>query len=219
MGDRAPGRGGRAPRSIGALIATRLDTLPTEEKELLQRAAVVGRIFWSGALEQLTGREPGAVRETLGRLRVKELVVPHEPSTFSGELELAFRHVLIRDGAYESLPKAQRVEQHLATARWAAERAGNRGEELPELIASHYREALGYLAELGRPVEPEIAAEALAWLRSAGDRALGLWQRSGAIGWYREALALVEPAGLAPAELPGSGCRVRWRSTASRPGP
>jgi len=190
------------PRSIGALISTRLDTLPIEEKELLQRAAVVGRIFWSGALERLTGWEPSAVREVLGRLRVKELIVPHEPSTFSGEMELAFRHVLIRDGAYESLPKAARVEQHLATARWATERVGDRSEELAELIASHYREALGYLGELGRALEPELAAEALAWLRSAGDRALGLWQRSGAIGWYREALALAEPAGLDPTELP-----------------
>jgi class 3 adenylate cyclase/tetratricopeptide (TPR) repeat protein len=191
------------PRSIGALIAARLDTLPTEEKELLQRAAVVGRIFWSGALEALTGREPGSVREALGRLRVKELLVPHEPSTFSGEIELAFRHVLIRDSAYESLPKAARVDQHLETARWATGRAGGRGEELAELIGSHYRQALGYLDELGRTVEPTLAAEALSWLRSAGDRALALWQRSVAVGWYREALELAELAGIDRAELLG----------------
>ena len=191
------------PRSIGALIAARLDTLPAEEKKLLQHASVVGRIFWSGALERLSGWNQDQAREVLGRLRVKELVVPREPSTFSGELELGFRHVLIRDGAYESLPKAARVEQHLATARWAAKRVGDRGEELAELIASHYRQALRYLAELGRPVDdhPGLAMEALAWLRSAGDRALRLWQRSSALGWYRDALELSDLAALEPFEL------------------
>src|SRR6185503_12099350 len=93
------------PRSIQGLIATRLDGLPEDEKQALQDASVVGRVFWLGTVAELAGRDPGEVRAALGRLRVKELVVPHDPSSFSDEYEFAFRHNLIRDGAYESLPK------------------------------------------------------------------------------------------------------------------
>ena len=90
------------------------------------------------------------MRDALGRLRVKELVVPHEPSSFTDEHEFAFRHGLIRDGAYDSLPKSLRADKHLGVARWAAERAGDRAEEIAELIATHEIEALRYLDELGR---------------------------------------------------------------------
>ncbi len=75
------------PRSIQGLIAARLDALPDDEKSLLQDAAVVGRVFWTGSVANLSGRDPAEVRDALGRLRVKELVVPHEPSSFSGEAE------------------------------------------------------------------------------------------------------------------------------------
>jgi predicted ATPase len=100
------------PRSIQALIAARLDGLPDDEKAFLQDAAVVGRVFWVGAVAALSGRSVPEVRDALGRLRVKELVLPNDPPSFSDEHEFTFRHVLIRDGAYDSLPKALRVEKH-----------------------------------------------------------------------------------------------------------
>jgi predicted ATPase len=74
------------PRSIHALIAARLDTLPAEEKALVQDAAVAGRIFWLGAVAALSDR-PAGVRDAIGRLRVKEIITPREPPVFSGELE------------------------------------------------------------------------------------------------------------------------------------
>jgi predicted ATPase len=80
------------PRSIQGLIAARLDGLPDDEKALLQDAAVVGRVFWSGAVEALSGAGPADVRDALGRLRVKELVLLSDPPSFSGELEFTFRH-------------------------------------------------------------------------------------------------------------------------------
>ena len=83
---------------------------------MLQDAAVVGRAFWVGAVARLAGVDAGLAREVMGRLRVKEIVIPREPPTFSGEVELAFRHVLIRDVAYESLPKATRVDKHVEAA-------------------------------------------------------------------------------------------------------
>ena len=111
--------------------------LPDEEKAVLQDAAVVGREFWLGAVVRLSGRPPGVIREVLGRLRIKELVVPHEPSSFSDESEFSFRHLLIRDGAYDSLPKALRASKHARIAEWAAERAGDRADEVALLIATH----------------------------------------------------------------------------------
>ncbi len=186
------------PRSIQGLIAARLDGLPPQEKAVLQDAAVIGRVFWTQAVSRLSGHDPAEVRDALGRLRMKELVVPQEPSSFSGEDEFAFRHNLIRDGAYDSLPKSLRAEKHAGVARWAAERAGDRAAEIAELLATHLVEALRYVDELGDPSMPraDLESDGYRWARAAGDRAATLWQQSAAIHWYREALRLAEPAGV-----------------------
>ncbi|HVM34253.1 MAG TPA: AAA family ATPase [Actinomycetota bacterium] len=178
------------PRSIHALIAARLDSLPGEEKEVLQDAAVVGRIFWDGAVETLAATDP---RPVLTRLRVKELVVPREPSAFSDDHEYSFRHVLIRDVAYDALPKAARAAKHAAIASWAEERAGERREEVAELIATHLKEAVAYARELGDPAH--LLSSAYRWARAAGDRARRLWQGSAAADWYRVAIDLAVELG------------------------
>src|SRR5437879_4453318 len=102
----------------------------------LQDAAVIGRVFWTGAVATLSGASVETTRETLGRLRVKELVIPNEPPSFSDEYEFTFRHALIRDGAYDSLPKSRRADKHQQVARWAEARAGDRADEIAELIAT-----------------------------------------------------------------------------------
>ena len=180
------------PRSIQGLIATRIDALPEEEKAVLQDAAVIGRVFWAGAVASLADRSLGEVREILGRLRVKELVVPIDPPSFSDEYESTFRHGLIRDGAYDSLPKSLRADKHAEVARWAERRAGDRVEEMAELIATHDLEALGYLDELGEvtPQREELAREVYRWARVAGDRAAAMWLAVEAASWYRHALRL-----------------------------
>jgi class 3 adenylate cyclase/tetratricopeptide (TPR) repeat protein len=191
------------PRSIQGLIAARLDSLPGEEKSLLQDAAVVGRAFWLGSVARLAGLEADAARAVLGRLRVKEIVIPREPPTFSGELELAFRHVLIRDVAYESLPKSTRASKHVEAARWAEERAGERSEEIAELLATHHLAAVGYLDELGgeEAARTERAREAYSWARTAGDRAGRLGQPTEAARWYRSALDLTAGLAVGPGEM------------------
>jgi class 3 adenylate cyclase/tetratricopeptide (TPR) repeat protein len=181
------------PRSIQALIAARLDGLPVEEKAVLQDAAVVGRVFWAGAVSALSGRSVADVREALGRLRVKELVLPNDPPSFSDEHEFTFRHVLIRDGAYDTLPKALRAEKHEQVARWAEERAGDRAEDIAELIATHELEALRYLDELGATSGREaVQRAAYRWSRAAGDRAAALWLAAEAARWYSEALRIAD---------------------------
>jgi class 3 adenylate cyclase len=179
------------PRSVQGLIAARLDGLPDDEKAVLQDAAVVGRVFWVGAVAELTGKPLSDVRDALSRLRVKELVVPHDPSSFRDEPEFAFRHALIRDGAYDSLPKALRADMHLGVARWAEGRAGDRAEDIAELVATHQVEAIRYLDELGerRPAIERLAFEA-AW--AAARRTTGLRQVNEAARWYREAERLAD---------------------------
>jgi len=187
------------PRSVQGLIAARLDGLPDDEKQVLQDAAVVGRVFWVGAVVELTSKPLAEVRDTLGRLRVKELIVPHDPSSFRDEHEFAFRHALIRDGAYDSLPKALRADKHIAVARWAEDRAGDRAEEIAELIATHEVEALRYLEELGER-RPEVE-------RKAFDDVWGAARRTGALKlgeestrWFREAERLADILAIQPIE-------------------
>ncbi|MGZ8599966.1 MAG: AAA family ATPase [Actinomycetota bacterium] len=189
------------PRSINALIATRLDTLPAEEKALVQDAAVAGRIFWLGAVAALSDRSPSEVRDAIGRLRVKEIVTPREPPVFSGELEFAFRHVLIRDVAYESLPKLSRARKHVDVARWAAERAGERRAEVAEVVGAHYLRAVEYRDELGEAPDHELEATASRWAWEAGERARDLWQQQEALRWFGVALDLGERGGAEPERL------------------
>lgn len=185
------------PRSVQGLIAARLDALPDDEKAILQDASVVGRVFWLGAVAELTGRTVVEVRDALGRLRVKELVLPHEPSSFSNEQELSFRHNLIRDGAYDSLPKSLRADKHAGVARWAEQRAGDRADEIAELIATHLLEALRYLDELGETGarREDLMRSAFRWTRAAGERTAALWQRAEATRWFREAWRLADAIG------------------------
>ncbi|MGH2540248.1 MAG: tetratricopeptide repeat protein [Actinomycetota bacterium] len=186
------------PRSVQALIAARLDGLPDDEKVVLQDAAVVGRVFWVGAVAELTGYVAGAVRDALGRLRVKELVVPHDPSSFSDEPEFSFRHNLIRDGAYDSLPKTLRADKHAGVARWAERRAGDRADEIAELIATHELEALRYLEELGESGERRDALRrsVFRWSRAAADRTTALWLRAESARWFRVAERIADEIGV-----------------------
>lgn len=191
------------PRSIQALLAARLDSLPSPEKAALQGAAVIGRTFWDGALEQLSGVAQDRLTDVLDRLQAKGLIVPNEPSTLSGEREYAFRHILIRDVAYDSLPKAVRVDRHCATAHWAQAHAGHRTDEIAELLATHHLQALHWLDDLGESNgrRREVEEEGYRWSRAAGERARRLWQQREAVRWLRAALDLGARTGRGNAEL------------------
>jgi class 3 adenylate cyclase len=206
----------KLPRSVQGLIAARLDGLPDDEKAVLQDAAVVGRVFWVGAVAQLSGKNVAEVRDALGRLRVKELVVPHDPSSFRDEPEYAFRHALIRDGAYDSLPKSLRAELHLGVAHWAQEHAGDRAEEIAELVGTHELEALRYLDELGES-RPNVERSAFAAATAAARRTASLWQRAEATRWYREAERLADRLDLPPEDRAGLLREHAWISWGTDP--
>jgi tetratricopeptide (TPR) repeat protein len=190
------------PRSIRAVIGARLDALPAEEKEVLQAAAVVGRVFWVGAVQRLAQRGRRETRELLRGLRHREILLPHEDSSFSGEPELAFKHVLIRDVAYESLPKTRRVDAHVEIANWAAEHAAGREDEIAELLATHHLRALSYLEELGEHDGRRdlVQPQAYRWARAAGERAHRLWQQREAARWYHQALEAANGIDVGPQE-------------------
>ena len=178
------------PGSIHALLAARLDSLPAEEKRLGQDAAVVGRIFWDSVVAHLAGAPPATTGSLLRRLRVKELIVPREPSSLSDAAEFGFRHVLIRDVAYESLPKLERARKHREVARWAEDRLGERPDEMVELLAAHYWSALRYEEEFATDERQltDLRSSALEHARAAGERALELWQMRTAADRLRVAI-------------------------------
>jgi hypothetical protein len=136
------------PSSVQAVLAARLDGLPGDEKRLAQHAAVVGRIFWDILVAHLGRLGPGPTGDLLRRLRVKELVVPRQPSSLAGAAEFGFRHVLVRDVAYDSLAKGDRATLHVDVAGWAEATLADRIDEFAELIAAHLAAALAYREEL-----------------------------------------------------------------------
>ena len=158
---------GRIPDTLQALIAARIDRLAPDAKALLQRAAVVGRIFWEGALERLSP-ELESVDGPLEDLRLREFVLDEERSSIRGERAFKFKHVLIREVAYAGLSKSARAEHHAAFAEWLKERAA---EELLEIRAFHLERAASLLAELDGDAPPELRHEAAEALTEAGIRA------------------------------------------------
>ncbi len=163
------------PGSVQALIAARLDTLPPERKSLLQDAAVLGKVFWVGALAEIGGSERSELELALHELARKELVRPARVSSIEGESEYSFWHVLVRDVAYAQIPRPERARRHRSAAAWIEHSAGGRVDDLAEVLAHHYLQALE-LAEAAGDAEQahELALPARRFLALAGERALGL---------------------------------------------
>ena len=158
----------RIPDTLQALIAARIDHLPPGEKELLQGAAVMGRIFWKGALAELV-LEGTDIDPLLEDLHLREIVLPETRSSISGQDAFKFKHVMIREVAYGGLSKAARAGYHQRFAEWLRKHAG---EELLEVRAYHLDHATALLAELDGSPPPKLATEAAAALEEAGRRAL-----------------------------------------------
>jgi class 3 adenylate cyclase/tetratricopeptide (TPR) repeat protein len=162
------------PDSVQALIAARLDTLSVERKALLQDASVIGKVFWTGALAAMDARGREDVEQALHELSRRELVRPIRRSSMAGEVEYAFWHLLVRDVCYAQIPRAARADKHRAAARWIAEQAGDRAEDLAAVVAHHYMQALELTQASGGDADVELEQEALRFVVLAGDRAVGL---------------------------------------------
>jgi predicted ATPase/class 3 adenylate cyclase len=176
------------PETVQGVIAGRLDALPPVEKSLLQNAAVLGKVFWHGALLALDGIDDEDANASLRALERKEFVQRTRRSAVEGHPEYAFQHVLLRDGAYAQIPRAVRAEKHERAARWI-ESLG-RPEDHAELLAHHYVVALELAAAAGRASDA-LTERARRSLVDAGDRAAAVTAFASAASHYERALELI----------------------------
>src|SRR5439155_15492854 len=184
----APGDDSPLPENVQGIVAARLDALCAEDKALIQDAAVLGKVFWSGALAAMNGLQRWTIEESLHRLERKEFVRREKRSSVATETEYAFRHVLVRDVAYGQVPRALRAEKHRLAAEWIEALSADR-EDRAEMLAHHYLSALEFARAAGQEVE-SITERARVALREAGDRAYALNAFAAAGGFYRGANAL-----------------------------
>jgi class 3 adenylate cyclase len=175
------------PETVQAIIAARLDALSDEEKQLLQDAAVIGKVFWLGAVEAVGGMPRAQAEELLHGLERKEFVRRSRGSAVAGESEYAFGHLLISDIAYGQIPRAARSQKHQRAAAWI-ESLG-RSEDQAEMLAHHYQRALE-LAEAAGLDATALGDSARYALRDAGDRAAALYAHQAAERFYDAALRL-----------------------------
>jgi class 3 adenylate cyclase len=182
------------PPTIGALLGTRLERLSPEERSVIQRASVVGKVFWWGAVAHLSpDREQADVGGHLQALVRKELVRP-DRSRFAGEDAFRFSHILIRDAAYTGTTKELRAELHERLADWLERRASDRFTEFEEIVAHHLEDAYRYRVELGLDGDTalRVAARAARHFAAAGERALARSDIPAAINLLSRATALME---------------------------
>jgi class 3 adenylate cyclase/tetratricopeptide (TPR) repeat protein len=186
------------PPTLQALLAARLDQLETGERSVLERGAVEGEIFHRGAVQMLAPDEP-QVTPRLAALVRKELIRPDKPQ-IPGEDGFRFRHLLIRDAAYDGLPKATRADLHERFARWlTAHGAGF--VEFDEIVGYHFEQTCRYRAELGLPGDDEVQASARTRLGAAGERAFVRQDYGAAVKLLERAAALVPPGEVDPLEI------------------
>jgi class 3 adenylate cyclase len=185
----------KIPPSISALLAARLERLTSAERQVAQRGAVVGRAFEADAVAELApeGLRPH-VTEALMALVRKELVRP-ELSELTASDAFKFRHILIRDTAYEALPKRERAVLHERVADWLQRVAGDRLTEYEEIVGFHLEQAHGYRAELGLRDDrtDSLGARAAERLGAAGLRARVRQDARAALNLLARALAVLPP--------------------------
>jgi class 3 adenylate cyclase len=177
------------PASLRALLAARLDQLDEPERRVLERGAVEGELFHRGTVQALAPEET-EVTPRLAALVRRDLVSPDTP-VLPREDAYRFRHLLIRDTAYDALPKATRAELHRRFAEWLQEH-GESLVELDEILGYHLEQAARYLEELGRS-DPELSLAAGDRLAVAGKRALRREDAGAASSLLERSLELTRP--------------------------
>ena len=196
------------PESLQALIGSRLDALPRGEKRVAQQASVVGSVFWQGAVAHLAGGSDG-LEERLGGLERRDFIHARTESSIAGDVEFDFKHILIRDVAYDRLPKGKRAELHVRFSEWITGLPGAE-HELIEILAYHLEQACKLSREIVHTsIAPPFEAAAAALAR-AGDRA----ERRGGIReadrYFARALELIAE------ENSETAVELRWRRARTR---
>ena len=181
------------PPTLRALLGARLDQLEPAQRSVLERGAIEGEIFHRGAVQALAPDET-QVTPRLAALVRKALIRPDKPM-LQGEDAFRFRHLLIRDAAYDALPKATRADLHERFAFWLEEH-GTDLVELDEILGYHLEQACRYRADLGMIPDSELAAAARRRLAAGGHRAALRQDYGAAVSLFERAAALVPPVEL-----------------------
>ncbi len=187
---RADDPGVRTPPTIQALLAARIDALPARERRVIEAASIEGRGFHRGAVRALVDQKR-SVDAALAALVERELIRP-DRAELPGETGYRFTHILVRDAAYDLLPKRRRADLHVAYGHWLLGRA-DRGNAVDEIVGYHFEQAFEYRSQLGRAGDErhrELAARASGHLSGAGRRALSAGDRGGASNLLERAVAL-----------------------------
>jgi class 3 adenylate cyclase/tetratricopeptide (TPR) repeat protein len=182
----------RLPDTVQALLAARLDSLDPFERRVLQHAAVAGRSFWASSLATLAGNRGEDLARALGSLEEKNLISRVTRAPLDDEHEYLFKHVLIRDVAYATLPKRVRCRLHFEMGVFLEERAGDRVEETVAVLAEHYSSAARLGEEIALPadeLEP-LRAIGVRFLEAAGDAAAAIYSNGEAFDRYAGACRL-----------------------------
>jgi len=177
----------RIPPTLTEFLQSRLDSFPHAERALLQRAAVVGRVFWDQAVEYLNVHAPSETKPLMDRstgdmlnaLRDDDIVLQREPSQFESTREFIFTHNLFRDVIYESLLRRHRRIYHAHAARWLEQvtEQSHRSDEFASLIAGHYAQA-------------EENDTAVRWFLRTGELASARYANAEAVHSFTRALEL-----------------------------
>ena len=133
-------KGLNVPPTLTGVVQARLDKLPPAERDLLQRAAVIGNVFWDDALSKLRTNDVdfGVIPEFINDLQNHELIVSHSDSAFDDTHEFIFKSAILREVAYESVLRRHRTKFHIQVAEWLEMHCGDRHNEYVGLIAEHY---------------------------------------------------------------------------------
>jgi class 3 adenylate cyclase len=139
LAERPTGSADAMPTTIRGIVTARLDALPGVERDVLLAAAVMGKVFWRGPVKRVTD-DPAGLGETLAALERRDLIRRETVSAITGEQQYTFRHMMIRDAAYEMLPRGRRQALHADLARYLEQEAPGAGEAVAQM-ARHWREA------------------------------------------------------------------------------
>ena len=199
VADRIPGAGSELaiPETVRALIGARVDGLSVERRTLLHDAAVIGKVFWAGALAAIGEHDATRVGADLHELARRELIRRSRHSTLPGDQEYSFWHDLVHEVAYAQIPRARRAESHRRTAEWIEQLAGDRVDDRVELLAHHYSTALSLTRETADGDSEPLRRAALRQLTAAATRALRL-DPAHAMRLARQGLALATAPERAP---------------------
>ncbi|MBA2641698.1 MAG: AAA family ATPase [Actinobacteria bacterium] len=182
------------PPTLRELLGARLDRMPSGQRSALERGAVEGQVFHRGAVLALSDEvQRSRVPESLEMLFEREYIRPAAAS-FADEGAFRVRHILIRDAAYDGIPKKLRAGLHERFADWLEKKAGDRTTEYDEILGYHVEQAYRYLEELGPVAEDgrRLALRAAGRLGAAGGRAFARRDYA-AVNLLLRAAALLPP--------------------------